>query len=163
MPLIHEVHDSLASQIPEQQGVAIVHGDYRLDNCMVGPDGQVVAVLDWEICTLGDPLADLGLLQVYWTDRTDPESSLLVAPTLAEGFPTKAELNERYAARSTRDLSQLDYYTAFGYWKLAAIIEGVYSRYAAGAMGEDASGFEGFATQVVRLAERAAEAADRLG
>ena len=121
-----------------------------------------MAVLDWEICTLGDPLADLGLLQVYWTDRTDPESSLLVAPTLAEVFPTKAELNERYAARSTRDLSQLDFYTAFGYWKLAAIIEGVYSRYAAGAMGKDASGFEGFANQVVHLAERAAEAADRL-
>jgi aminoglycoside phosphotransferase (APT) family kinase protein len=163
IPAMHEVHDRLASRIPEQQGVAIVHGDYRLDNCMVGPSGDVVAVLDWEICTLGDPLADLGLLQVYWTDRTDPESSLLVSPTLAEGFPTKAELNERYAARSSRDLSQLDFYTAFGYWKLAAIIEGVYSRYAAGAMGDDASGFEGFANQVVRLAERAVEAADRLG
>jgi aminoglycoside phosphotransferase (APT) family kinase protein len=164
VPLMHEVHDRLADRIPEQQGVAVVHGDYRLDNCMVGPDGNVVAVLDWEICTLGDPLADLGLLQVYWTDRTDPEATLLgVAPTLAEGFPTKAELNERYAGRSDRDLSQLDFYTAFGYWKLAAIIEGVYSRYAGGAMGEDASGFEGFANQVVRLAERAAEAADRLG
>ena len=162
VPLIHEVHDSLAARIPEQQGVAIVHGDYRLDNCMVGDDGQVVAVLDWEICTLGDPLADVGLLQVYWTDATDSEASLLASPTLASGFPTKAELTERYAASSDRDLSQLDFYVAFGYWKLACIVEGVYSRYAGGAMG-DASGFEGFATQVTRLAERAAAVAERLG
>ncbi len=130
VPLVHEIHDRLAARIPDQQGVAIVHGDYRLDNCMVDGDGNVIAVLDWEICTLGDPLADLGLLQVYWTDRTDPSAALLVAPTLAEGFPTKAELNERYAASSHRDLSQLDFYTAFGFWKLACIIEGVYSRYA---------------------------------
>lgn len=161
VPLVHEVHDRLAARIPEQQGVAIVHGDYRLDNCMVGPDGNVVAVLDWEICTLGDPLADLGLLQVYWSDATDPEASLLAAPTLAAGFPTRAEVTERYAARSDRDLSQLDFYTSFGFWKLACIVEGVYSRYAGGAMG-DAKGFEGFATQVTRLAERAAETADRL-
>jgi aminoglycoside phosphotransferase (APT) family kinase protein len=161
VPLVHEIHDLLAGRIPEQQGVAIVHGDYRLDNCMVDDDGNVIAVLDWEICTLGDPLADVGLLQVYWTDRDDPEATLLVAPTLAEGFPSRAELNERYAASSDRDLSQLDFYTTFGFWKLACIIEGVYSRYAGGAMG-DASGFEGFANQVVRLAERAADAAGRL-
>jgi aminoglycoside phosphotransferase (APT) family kinase protein len=68
VPLVHEIHDRLAASIPEQQGTAIVHGDYRLDNCMVGDDGRVVAVLDWEICTLGDPLADVGLLQVYWTE-----------------------------------------------------------------------------------------------
>src|SRR5688572_30070730 len=78
IPAMHEVHDRLAARIPEQQGVAVVHGDYRLDNCMVGPEGDVVAVLDWEICTLGDPLADLGLLQVYWTDHTDAEATLLV-------------------------------------------------------------------------------------
>ena len=161
VPLVHEVHDLLAARIPEQQGVAIVHGDYRLDNTMVGPDGSVIAVLDWEICTLGDPLADVGLLQVYWTDASDREATLLTAPTLAAGFPTRAELTARYAARSDRDLSQLDYYVAFGYWKLACIVEGVYSRYAGGAMG-DATGFEAFATQVTRLAERAAATAGTL-
>ena len=82
--------------------------------------------------------------------------------TLAPGFTTKAELIDRYAASSYRDLSQLDFYVAFGYWKLACIIEGVYSRYAGGAMG-DASGFEGFAAQVAALAERAAVIADRAG
>jgi aminoglycoside phosphotransferase (APT) family kinase protein len=161
VPLVHELHDLLASRIPEQQGVAIVHGDYRLDNTMVGDDGRVVAVLDWEICTLGDPLADVGLLQVYWTEATDDEATLLAAPTLAAGFPTKAELTARYAAHSHRDLSQLDYYVAFGYWKLACILEGVYSRYAGGAMG-DAAGFEAFESQVIRLAERAAVVAGSL-
>jgi aminoglycoside phosphotransferase (APT) family kinase protein len=162
VPLVHELHDRFSAAIPEQQGVAIVHGDYRLDNCMVGDDGKVIAVLDWEICTLGDPLADVGLLCVYWTDETDEGASLLAAPTLAAGFATKAELMGRYAEHSDRDLSQLDFYIAFGYWKLACILEGVYSRYAGGAMG-DASGFEGFATQVARLAERAAAIADRAG
>jgi aminoglycoside phosphotransferase (APT) family kinase protein len=162
VPLVHELHDRFSAAIPEQQGVAIVHGDYRLDNCMVGDDGNVVAVLDWEICTLGDPLADVGLLAVYWTDATDEGASLLAAPTLAAGFATKAELVARYAEGSDRDLSALDFYVAFGYWKLACILEGVYSRYAGGAMG-DASGFEGFANQVTALAERAAAVADRAG
>jgi aminoglycoside phosphotransferase (APT) family kinase protein len=158
VPLVHEIHDVLSSRIPEQQGVAVVHGDYRLDNCMIGDDGSIVAVLDWELCTLGDPLADVGLLQVYWPDRTDPEATVAgISATTADGFPTKAELTERYATASHRDLSQLDFYVAFGFWKLACIIEGVYSRYAAGAMG-DATGFEAFESQVTRLAERAAEA-----
>ena len=162
VPLVHEIHEQLAARIPKQQGVAIVHGDYRLDNCMLGDDGSIVAVLDWEICTLGDPLADVGLLQVYWTDADDPEATLLgTPPTLATGFPNRAQLTKRYAAMSDRDLSQLDFYVAFGYWKLACIIEGVYSRYAEGAMGE-ASGFEAFERQVTRLAERAAAAAGRL-
>ena len=75
----HEIHDRLATAIPEQQGTAIVHGDYRLDNCMVGDDGRIVAVLDWEICTLGDPLADVGLLYVYWTEAGDSSAALLTA------------------------------------------------------------------------------------
>jgi aminoglycoside phosphotransferase (APT) family kinase protein len=159
VPLVHEIHDRLAASIPEQQGTAIVHGDYRLDNCMVGDDGRVVAVLDWEICTLGDPLADVGLLQVYWTEAGDATAALLGAPTTAAGFPTRAELTDRYADTSGRDLSHLDFYVAFGYWKLACIIEGVYSRYAGGAMG-DASGFEAFEKQVTALAELAATAAE---
>jgi aminoglycoside phosphotransferase (APT) family kinase protein len=162
LPLVDEVHDLLLANVPEQGPAAIVHGDYRLDNCLVGPDGHVQAVLDWEICTLGDPLADAGLLMVYWTDPGDPTAALLTAPTLVDGFPRRADLLERYAAASGRDLSAIDFYTAFGYWKLACIVEGVYARYVGGAMGKGSTGFEGFAQQVTRLAEQAKATLDRL-
>jgi aminoglycoside phosphotransferase (APT) family kinase protein len=99
---------------------------------------------------------------VYWPDATDSNLPLGVATTALPGFPTKAELRERYAARSGRDVSQLDFYIAFGYWKLACILEGVYTRYAFGAGGGDRGGFEGFAQQVGILAEAAKEAASRL-
>jgi aminoglycoside phosphotransferase (APT) family kinase protein len=161
VPSVHEVHERLAAQIPDQGPATIVHGDYRLDNCMVDETGEVIAVLDWEICTLGDPLADVGLLAVYWSDPGD-EHALLAAPTTADGFLTRAQLLARYAERSGRDLSAIDFYVAFGYWKLACIVEGVYSRYAEGAMGKPAAGFEAFERQVVTLAERALEAAGRL-
>jgi aminoglycoside phosphotransferase (APT) family kinase protein len=155
VPLVDEVHDQLLAGVPEQGPATIVHGDYRLDNCMLGPDGRVAAVLDWEICTLGDPLADVGLLQVYWADPGEPTYSGLPAPTSVQGFPTKAELLDRYAAASGRDLSEVGFYVAFGYWKLACIIEGVYARYVAGAMGDrgDASAFDFFGEQVVALAQ----------
>ena len=162
VPLVHEVHERLAGALPEQQGTAIVHGDYRLDNCMVAADGELAAVLDWELCTLGDPLADLGLLVVYWTERDDSQAALLTAPTTASGFPSRKEMIARYAATSDRDLSALDVYVAFGYWKLACILEGVYARYAAGAMG-DATGFEAFEAQVAALARLAAGTRDRAG
>ena len=161
LPLVDEVHDRLLAQVPEQGRAGIVHGDYRLDNTMLDRDGSVLAVLDWEICTLGDPLADVGLLMVYWTDPDDDGSALLTSPTTVEGFPRRAELLERYAARSGRDVSDIDFYVAFGYWKLACIVEGVYARYKHGAMGGEASGFEGFEQQVVRLAEAAKAAVDR--
>ena len=95
---------------PPQVGTAIVHGDYRLDNTVLGPDGTVRAVLDWEICTLGDPLADLGLLMVYWTDAGDEAALLGVTPTTVPGFPSRAEIRDRYQAASGRDLGRLDFY-----------------------------------------------------
>jgi aminoglycoside phosphotransferase (APT) family kinase protein len=162
VPLVDELHDFLAARIPEQGPATIVHGDYRLDNTLVGEDGSVRAVLDWEICTLGDPLADLGLLMVYWAEPGDRDPALGVAPTALPGFPSRAELKARYAERSGRDLSALDFYVAFGYWKLACILEGVYARYVGGAMGGDRSGVEGMGDQVLRLAERARAFADRL-
>ena len=126
--------------------------------------GNVIAVLDWEICTLGDPLADVGLLMVYWTEADDTHSMLLTAPTAQEGFLSRKEVIDRYAEHSDRDLSQIDYYTAFGYWKLACIVEGVYARYIGGAMGSnDPKAFEGFKIQVERCADQAAEAMGRLG
>ena len=154
VPDVDEVHELLLRNIPEQGPATIVHGDYRLDNCMVDDDGHVAAVLDWEICTLGDPMADLGLLCVYWTDPEDEGAALGVSATTLEGFPRRAELVARYAERSGRDVSSVGYYTAFGYWKLACIVDGVYTRYAGGSMGSS-SGFEHFDAQVLRLAATA--------
>jgi aminoglycoside phosphotransferase (APT) family kinase protein len=161
VPALEGVFERLQADVPEQGPATIVHGDYRLDNCLVGDDGRIAAVLDWEICTLGDPLADLGLLMVYWTDPEDESAALLTAPTALPGFLRRKDLLQRYAERSGRDLSAIDYYTAFGYWKLACIVEGVYARYRGGAMGSEASGFEAFATQVERLAAAAEEAVTR--
>jgi aminoglycoside phosphotransferase (APT) family kinase protein len=133
---VDRVHDALLSMIPEQGPATIVHGDYRLDNSMVDATGDVIAVLDWEICTLGDPLADLGLLQVYWTGPGDAASAWTGSATQAPGFWDRARLAERYGEVSGRDLSDLPFYVAFAYWKLACIIEGVYSRYLGGALGD---------------------------
>ncbi|HXQ62002.1 MAG TPA: phosphotransferase family protein [Acidimicrobiales bacterium] len=153
--VITDIHDRLAADIPPQVGTAIVHGDYRLDNTVLGPDGAVRAVLDWEICTLGDPLADLGLLMVYWTEAGDEAALLGVTPTTVPGFPRRDEICERYRAASGRDLGRLGFYVAFGYWKLACILQGVYARYVGGATAGDRSSVEGFATSIVRLAEMA--------
>ena len=157
--------DWLPRHIPQVQTpqVSLVHGDYRLDNCMIGDDGTVAAVLDWEICTLGDPLADLGLLCVYWTDPGEAAALPQASPTALEGFMTKAEVLARYAEASGRDLSQIDYYIAYGYWKLACIMCGVYARYVGGAMGEtDQRQAEGFANMVTTLASLTEEAAKKI-
>ncbi len=160
---IDRVHEALSTRIPAQGPATIVHGDYRLDNCMVDDAGNVIAVLDWELCTLGDPMADLGLLMVYWTGPHDEPSTSSFAPTTTEGFLDRAELAAHYAKVSGRDVSQLDYYVSFAYWKLACIIEGVYARYVAGAMGtHDPSTFAAFATQVEAAAQRAEEVLARL-
>jgi aminoglycoside phosphotransferase (APT) family kinase protein len=154
--VVDRVHELLAARIPDQQGVAIVHGDYRLDNTVLDDRGQVKAILDWEICTLGDPLADLGLLSVYWAEPDDADQALLgVAPTTLPGFARRSELLARYAAASGRDVSQVAYYRAFGFWKLACILQGVHVRYAGGAAAGDRSGVEQFAAHVGRLGERA--------
>ena len=136
LPSVDRVHDGLLARIPEQGPATIVHGDYRLDNCMVDDDGEVIAVLDWEICTLGDPLADIGLLHVYWNGPDDTDSAWSGTATSAPGFWNRAQLADRYAEMSGRDVSQLDFYIAFAYWKLACILEGVYSRYLGGALGQ---------------------------
>ena len=156
VPAVDEVFDALSKRIPPQQGVSIVHGDYRLDNTMADSNGNILAVLDWEICTLGDPLADLGLLMVYWPEASDPNPPLGVAATAAPGFATRAELIDTYSARSSRDLSHIDFYIAFGYWKLACILDGVYTRYASGAMGNDGYEFSVLDAQVNNLAQTAA-------
>ena len=163
LPVVDEVHDRLAARIPEQGPATIVHGDYRLDNMILTDSGEVAAVVDWELCTLGDPLADVGLLYVYWAQPGDQLTALMQPPTLAPGFPSREELMSRYAARSGSDLGELDFYVALARWKLAIILEGVYSRYAAGGYGKTDEGFEQFAKSVEELAEAAAEAEARLG
>jgi aminoglycoside phosphotransferase (APT) family kinase protein len=163
IPAVDEVHDALLQRIPEQGPATIVHGDYRLDNCMVGPDGAVRAVFDWEICALGDPLADVGLLQVYWTGPTDEPSAWAGHATQAPGFPDRAALLERYAAVSGRDLSNIDFYVAFALWKLACILEGVYARYVGGALGDlDPAQFDHFRVQVDNAAALAAKRVEQL-
>ena len=153
--VVTDVHDRLAADVPEQRDVAVVHGDFRLDNTVLGDDGKVRAVLDWEICTLGDPLADVGLLMVYWTEPGDVAALVGVTPTTMPGFASRAEVRSWYAEGSGRDLSRLDFYMAFGYWKLACILQGVFARYAGGAAAGDRSSVEGFAHSVVTLAEAA--------
>ena len=163
LPTVDYVHDGLLQRIPKQGPACIVHGDYRLDNCMVNDDGDIIAVLDWEICTLGDPLADLGLLMVYWTGPDDDASAWTGSSTTSPGFLNRDDLVERYARITGRDLSQLDFYVAFAYWKLACILEGVYSRYLGGALGQrDPLELLPFKMQVDGAAAKAAEALERL-
>ncbi len=162
LPAVDEVHDELSRRIPDQGPATIVHGDYRLDNTMVSDAGDVVAVLDWEICTLGDPLADVGLLWVYWTGPDDEASAWAGQSTTAPGFWNRRQVIDRYAETSGRDVSNLDFYVAFGYWKLACILEGVYARYVGGALGQrDPAELEPFRHQVDQAAAMAARALER--
>lgn len=161
---IESLHGRLQASIPVQQGAAIVHGDYRLDNVMVNDDGHIVAVLDWELCTLGDPLADLGMLAVYW-DPLGRDEGLPLIPAAAaiDGMGEFSDVVARYAATSARDLSQLDWYRSFGYWKLAVILEGVLARVLAGAYGDvDDEDVATFRHVVPALADRGSAVADEL-
>lgn len=163
LPAIDEVEARLSRNIPAQQGVVIAHGDYRFGNCLTDvTNGRIAAVLDWELCTLGDPLADVGYLGVYWSDG--PSSALRANdPTPAGGFPTYASLVERYARTTGRDMAQIDYYVAFSCWRLAVISEGVYARYLHGAMGkQDGIDLSNMKLGPEGLAERALEAVRRL-
>jgi len=163
LPAIDEVARRLRETMPQQQGVSITHGDFRFGNCLTDvATGQIAAVLDWELCTLGDPLADLGYLGVYWFHG---ELGTMRAndPTPAGGFPTYPQMVERYAQRTGRDVSGIDYYVAFGCWRLAVISEGVYARYLHGAMGRsDNVDFQSFKLAAEGLSERALDAMSRL-
>ncbi|MGG8409727.1 phosphotransferase family protein [Streptomyces sp. 12297] len=128
---IDELHGALGRALPHSPAPAVVHGDFRLDNVLIGADDSIRAVLDWEMSTLGDPLTDLGLLAMYSSDLglTDsPVSTTSGAP----GHPAPAELIERYAARSGRDTGEISWYTAFAWFKLAVILEGIHYRFTLG-------------------------------
>jgi aminoglycoside phosphotransferase (APT) family kinase protein len=139
--------DSLAAalgrSVPAQPSGSIVHGDFRIDNTVLDPErpGGIAAVLDWEMSTLGDPLADLGLFCVYWVEEGDPAERRAVSPvgsvTGLPGFGTRDDIAERYARASGRDLGDLPWYVAFGSFKLAVVVAGVVARHRAGAMVGD--------------------------
>ncbi|MET8978710.1 phosphotransferase family protein [Streptomyces sp. NPDC004539] len=128
---IDELHATLGRNLPFSPEAAIVHGDYRLDNVLIGPDDRIEAVLDWEMSTLGDPLTDLGLLVMYSVPLEMPDSPVSTTAA-APGHPSPAELIERYALRSGRDVSDVSWYTAFAWFKLAVILEGIHYRYTLG-------------------------------
>lgn len=154
--LIEDVGDQLAATIPKQQRVTVVHGDYRVDNTVLDDSGRVKAILDWEICTLGDPLADLGVLLDYWSEPADHMATLLgSAPTTAPGFATRNQVLEAYASRSSLDVSQINYYQSFGYWKLACIMQGVFARYSAGATAGDQGSVLEYPAHIAMLAQTA--------
>ncbi|MGV9455746.1 phosphotransferase family protein [Streptomyces sp. NPDC003635] len=135
---IDELHATLGRRLPTSPAPTVIHGDYRLDNVLIGPasepDGgadQIKAILDWEMSTLGDPLTDLGLLVMYSLPLGMPDSPVSTTAE-APGHPDPAELIERYAARSGRDVSAVSWYTAFAWFKLAVILEGIHYRYTLG-------------------------------
>jgi aminoglycoside phosphotransferase (APT) family kinase protein len=151
VPGYDELVTRLAATLPPEGETTLVHGDFRLDNVLVtvAPQLRIAAVVDWEMATLGDPLADLGLTMVYWTDPgeagLDPAGPDAVGPgtegpgtggpglstngTTSPGFLTRAEFAAGYARRTGRDVSRIGYYVAFGYFKLAVVLEGIYARY----------------------------------
>jgi aminoglycoside phosphotransferase (APT) family kinase protein len=132
LPHIDDLRRRLGAQLPASGPAVVVHGDYRLDNVLVGPDDdRVRAILDWEMSTLGDPLTDLGLLVMY-SEREAPADSPVPTASGAPGHPSPRELVERYAAGSGRDVSAVAWYTAFAYFKLAVIAEGIHYRYTLG-------------------------------
>ena len=146
LPALESLRDELVRTVPAQRGESIVHGDYRLDNTVLHPNrpGTIVAVLDWEMSTLGDPFTDLGALLAFWSEEADDEvlmAARIVAPvTSASGFPSRADVIARYAARTGMDVSAVDWYQAFAFFKLAVVCQGIAARAAGGAMV--GSGFE---------------------
>lgn len=135
LPLVYSLHALLSSRVPRQQRVGLVHGDYRFDNTVLGADDRVAAVLDWELCTLGDPVADFCWSILYWSDPGEPHDFGSPSPTRHPSFPRRADAIEMYANKSGLDLSELDYYRAFSWWKMACLVEGVVARLRAGAGG----------------------------
>ncbi len=166
VPTVDEAYAKLIASIPTQQRSAIVHGDFRLGNCITDTKtGNIVAVLDWEISTLGDPMADLGYLVTTWVRRSTDigNGDESAAPTLADGFLDVDPLVARYAASSGLDVSDLPWYTAFNHWKGACIIQGVVTRYRGGAKGDTDLDLGVFDKIVVDRSTAALEALKALG
>lgn len=162
LPAIDELARRIGAACPESGPPAIVHGDYRLENTMLAPDApRIVAVLDWEMSTLGDPLTDLGLFLVYWVHWGNDDEAGTLATGGASGLPGFIGLDEvveRYARLTGRDLSNLDFYIVFAFYKLAVILEGINARFLMGkTVGE---GFDQMGQMVTALVDAAFSVAD---
>jgi aminoglycoside phosphotransferase (APT) family kinase protein len=165
LPSIEELHRRLGETVPVQSAAGIVHGDYRLDNVMYAPadPARIVAVIDWEMCTIGDPLCDVGLLCVYWADDESEAAARTLhgrAVTVEHGFYKRADILRDYAAGTQRDMSALDWYVALGAYKLAIIAEGITARFLMGmTVGE---GFAMMGETVPAIVESGLDALARL-
>lgn len=161
-PRAHALHDFFLENLPDQGKARVVHGDYGVHNVLIGPDSKVAAVVDWEISTLGDPLADLAYFLNFWPENEE-ERALNLGGAGAPGFPWRSELAERYAEKTGRNLDLLDYYVGFNRWKSAAIVHGVYARYMAGQKSTDGIDMDGLKEQFTRALTLSEEAVKRLG
>jgi aminoglycoside phosphotransferase (APT) family kinase protein len=159
---VPQVGERLGSTIPDALPLAVVHGDYRLGNVMAAPDGSgIAAVLDWEMGAIGDPRADLGYLVATYSEPGGPPNPLGTSPaTATPGFPSRAELVERYEERSRRKVDRLDWFEALALWKAAVFCEAIYGRFVRGELG-DAPLAARFEQGVPRLVAAAAAALDR--
>ena len=157
LPALDALRDELVRSLPRERVHAIVHGDYRLDNAVLHPTlpGRIVAVLDWEMSTLGDPLTDLGALLAFWSEDGDADvlsAARIVAPvTAAEGFPSRVQVIERYAQKTGFDVTDAAWYQSFAFFKLAIVCQGIAARAAGGAMV--GSGFDDAQRLVAPLVE----------
>ena len=158
----HEFQEYFLAKMPEQGPIRVVHGDYGLHNTLIGKDGRVAAVVDWEISTLGDPLADLGYALNQWSEPGDVIIGSPGGATTVGGFASKQYLIDRYAERTGRDLSMLDYYIAFNRWKTACILHGVYARYMAGQKSTEGVELETLRLRIESSLDKAGEAIERL-
>jgi aminoglycoside phosphotransferase (APT) family kinase protein len=165
LPIIDSIHARLLAARPAQRYTGLVHSDYRPGNVILAPDGSVAAILDWELCALGDVLIDVGGLLTNWDEPTDawPDVWMQPAPTRAGGFPTKRDLIARYAARTGFDVRYVDYYRAFNYWRIAVIAEGMKRRYEHGALSTDNVDVAAIAQRVVDRARMAELCLDLAG
>jgi aminoglycoside phosphotransferase (APT) family kinase protein len=162
-PVVDALYEFLVARVPEQGPARVVHGDYGLHNCISAAEGRIAAVVDWEISTLGDPLADIAYALNSWVDPGDPIAPGTDPVTLAPGFPTRAELAARYGERTGVDVSQLDFYTAYNSWKSIAIVDGVLARYLKGQKSAEGVDLAAMAQRIDALVATAVERAGRLG
>jgi aminoglycoside phosphotransferase (APT) family kinase protein len=158
----HRLQQYFLDHLPDQGPARIVHGDYGLHNTLVGAGGRIAAVVDWEISTLGDPLADLAYALNQWAEPGDPPSVRGTPPTALPGWPTRRDLARRYAQRTGRDLGLLDYYIGFNRWKSAAIVHGVYARYLEGKKSASGVDLPALKRSILRSLEQAEDAVLRL-
>jgi aminoglycoside phosphotransferase (APT) family kinase protein len=162
IPAVEQVGKWLGDNLPDSGTATIVHGDYRLGNTMYTHEApaRLVSIFDWEMATIGDPLADVGYLCTLWSDREDPDRGMfeLGSVTRQEGFMTRAEIIARYEEKSGRSVKDMNWYTALALWKAVVFMEGNYKRAISGA--SDDPFLKGFGDGVVQLAERALEIAE---